>query len=158
MTWQGLCDDARQRLLVWSLSGDTGVSSETIAAIAAGMTARRGSPFDFDIPYDSGDFGRCYRLLKAVPELRDALPRVAEVCPKWGPVVREWDRLTQLYEQDLAETPAFVEFSRGRGKPRGRVQVNQCACSDALQALRDECMAAAGFVKTGPCSWERRRQ
>lgn len=132
----------------WLLSGDTGISSKTIAAIALGIEKKDG--FGFDIPYDSADFGRCYRLLKAVPELRDYLPLVAEKCPKWRPLVEIWDELTRLYEQDLAEEPQYEMQSRGRGRTKRRVLVNKRRCHDRIRELREACMEAGGYTQTVP--------
>lgn len=86
----------------WLLSGDTGISSETIFRVMVGSTA----PVAWgkaDIPYDPSDFGRCYRLLQLFPEWRNRLPEVANRFPDWEPFVKEWDSLTALYEEELAE-------------------------------------------------------
>lgn len=60
-----------QRALFWALSGDTGISSEAIAKHMTGSTAVRMIP-----PSDSGDRGRCIRLLELIPEW---LPRLDEM-------------------------------------------------------------------------------
>ncbi|WP_124485602.1 MULTISPECIES: hypothetical protein [unclassified Burkholderia] len=81
----------------WLVSHDTGLSSETMAAIALGTTKRRG----LHAPHDPGDFGRCYRLVKAVPEVRNAFPRIAKMVKPFAGIVREWDALCEIYERDL---------------------------------------------------------
>lgn len=81
----------------WLKSGDTGISSETIHWVLHGGFYLA----HFGIPYDPDDFGRCYRLLKRFPEYRARLPEVAEKFPAWEPLVREWDRMTEIYERDL---------------------------------------------------------
>lgn len=96
-----LSEDVKTRLLKWSLSGDTGSSSETIACAAIGLAETDRRNGDFDVPYDTSDFGRCYRLLQAVPELRDAFPLVVKAYPKFGPVLDAWDELAALYVSDL---------------------------------------------------------
>ena len=60
----------------WLMSGDTGISSETICAVMTG--SKKGGVFGADIPHDVADFGRCYRLLKNFPEWRD---NGNETCP-----------------------------------------------------------------------------
>lgn len=154
-TWAAfpLSADAKGRLLEWSLSRDTGVSSETIAKIAIGM--KPGGHFGFDIPYDGGDFGRCYRLLQKVPELREALPLVAEVCPKWRPIIERWDEIEAAYLRDISEEPVFEDVSRGRGRRKTRRQVNQRACYDLISSLRDACYRADGWVEKGPGYWSK---
>lgn len=155
-TWKPFpfSEDAKNRLLAWTLSRDTGVSSKTIACIALGL--QKPGHFGFDIPYDGGDFGRCYRLLQKVPELRDALPLVAEVCPKWRPLVERWDDIEAAYLQDLSETPEYEMVSHGRGRRKTRLQTNQRACYDLLSSLRNACYEADGMVQTSPGCWQRR--
>ncbi len=88
----------------WLRSGDTGTSSMTIYAALTGewRTLDRGMD-GADTPKDPDDFGRCYRLLKRFPEWRARLGEVAEKFPAWGPLVREWDQMTKLYERDAPE-------------------------------------------------------
>lgn len=148
-----LTPEIASKIAVWALSGDTGVSSETIACIAMGISSKDRKHGHFDIPGDADDFGRCYRLLKAVPELRDALPLVAEVFPKYRPLVEVWDELTALYEQDEAEEPVYEMVSMGRGRPRQRCRVNGRAFYDKLLELYPACMEAGGWVRTSRNSW-----
>lgn len=150
MSPQPLSESAMLRLLHWALSDDTGVSSNTIARVASGATLGHA-----DIPYDGGDFGRCYRLLQAVPELYDSLPDVARVCPKWGPLVDRWHDLEAAYLADLNELPQFE--TRRTGRKKYAAKVNQRACYDLLSSLRDACMEADGFRQTSPGYWERRK-
>lgn len=56
----------RQRALEWALSGDTGISSETLCAYMSGV--KKGGPFGSQAPSDAADRGRCIRLLKLIPE------------------------------------------------------------------------------------------
>ena len=56
-------------------------------------------PRCFDVPHDPSDFGRCYRLLQLAPEWTARLEEVAQAYPAWEPFVREWDKLTAMYEQ-----------------------------------------------------------
>lgn len=138
-----LTPEITHKIAVWALGGDTGVSSKTIAAVAIGMTSREVGSFGFNIPHDNGDFGRCYRLLKRIPELRAALPLVAEACPKWKPLVAEWDHLTALYEAD-------------KEAHERKDNSYKATCYARMKELYDACMEADGFVKTGRYSWTRR--
>lgn len=82
----------------WIMGHDTGTSSETIFSVMTGKNVRsHGDPLDPD------DFGRCHRLLKLFPEWRKRMPEVAAKFPNtsWPALVREWDRLTTLYEQEV---------------------------------------------------------
>lgn len=115
----------------WIIGNDTGISSKTIWAVMMGAVSAGGW---FGVPQDPDDFGRCYRLLKLFPEWKDRLHEVTEYFPAWTGLVREWDRLTELYEKEV---------------PSGR-------CPElyaAMNPLIDEGMVADGWKQTGPGSW-----
>lgn len=79
------------------MSGDTGISSETIWHVMTGFPVRR-----HGYPLDPSDFGRCYRLLQRFPFWRVRLPEVAARFPReWTLLVRHWDELTELYEEEV---------------------------------------------------------
>lgn len=87
--------------LAWLRSTDTGTSSLTIfAALSRGAhpVPLAGGP---DVPYDPDDFGRCHRLLERFPAWRPRLIEVSRRHPAWAPFVREWARMTEVYERDL---------------------------------------------------------
>ncbi len=91
----------------WLDNGDTGISSKTI------WGALMKSSFDYeDVPHDPADFGRCYRLLKVMPEWRARLPEVAALHPEWKPFVDAWDELTTLYEAELPNGTAPKLYQR----------------------------------------------
>ena len=115
----------------WIVGGDTGVSSKTIWAVMMGTTDALDWP---GTPMDSGDFGRCYRLLALFPEWRPRLPEVAAKFPEWGPLVTAWDELTALYE---STTPP------GGGDPFRK----------RMTALGREANKARGMVEISPGCW-----
>lgn len=88
--------DALKRIGNWLRSDDTGISSETMAAITLGADSG-----DFDAPHDGSDFGRCYRLVEAVPEVRAAFPRIAALVPAFAGILAAWDELAAIYLRDL---------------------------------------------------------
>lgn len=99
-----------QREYNWLLSRDTGISSLTIFSVLSAehgkyAFATRGW-FRFGVPHDPADFGRCLRLLNAVPEWRDRLYEVALAYPEWGPLIREWDAIERLYTEELPASTA----------------------------------------------------
>lgn len=96
-TIEPLSAAAQRKIGNWLLSHDTGNSSETMAAIALGASTRSG----LHAPHDVSDFGRCYRLVKKVPEIRQSFPRLARKCPAFAGIVREWDELVVIYLRDL---------------------------------------------------------
>jgi hypothetical protein len=101
----------------WARGRDTGISSGTIYAVITGHASPCGWR---DIPHDPSDFGRCYRLLELFPQWKQRLGLVAAAYPAWKPFVREWDKLTQMYEKAILtpKEPAteMYEFMQGLEK------------------------------------------
>jgi hypothetical protein len=101
----------------WLRGGDTGTSSLTIWHVMTGLPVDRVGE-----PIDPSDFGRCYRLLKLFPDWRPRLPEVAAKYPDspWPALVREWDRMTALYEEELPKGTApklYALMKRFRAEP-----------------------------------------
>ena len=88
--------DTKDKIINWFLSGDTGLSSKAIVAtmVGANETACEWG----DHPRDIGDFGRCYRLLKVVPDFRSRISEMSSRSPKWAALVEHWDELSYYYE------------------------------------------------------------
>ena len=80
----------------WLLGDDTGCSSETICRFMMGKP-----DYSPSIPHDADDFGRCYRLLILFPQWLERLPELAQKYSCWRPMVREWDKLTAMYEKGM---------------------------------------------------------
>jgi hypothetical protein len=119
--------------LRWISGRDTGISSKTMFAALSGadIGPKKLNCFEGrDIPKDMDDFGRCYRLILAVPEWRDYLGRVSMVFPAWTPFIREWETLQSLYLSGAKGTYPLFE------------------------KLGEESRIIDGWEKTGPCSWE----
>lgn len=85
---------SNQRAIEWITGYDTGKSSKNIWSVMMGQV-----PEEHNIPYDADDFGRCYRLLERIPEWKPRMKEM-EVIPLWCPFVREWDKLTEMYESE----------------------------------------------------------
>lgn len=83
----------------WMEGPDTGASSLTLCRALAhgrGVVHQR-----IDVPHDASDFGRCYRLLKAIPGWRERIGEVRHLAG-WASLVDHWDALERLYEDSLA--------------------------------------------------------
>ncbi len=80
----------------WLTSGDTGSSSETLFAAILGLSPPRFA----DYPLDSSDFGRCFRMLKRLPDLAEHLDRASALGPVWRRLVEHWPLLHALYEHE----------------------------------------------------------
>lgn len=86
----------------WMGSDDTGLSSMTMARTLAPYAGLRCPAHRYDTvgnphPQDASDFGRCVRLLEAVPELRPWLAKMSACGPAWDRFVGYWDELEALY-------------------------------------------------------------
>ncbi|EPS1205519.1 TPA: hypothetical protein ACKP07_004995 [Serratia marcescens] len=101
----------------WFVSRDTGISSETMAAIHLGAEKGRFNP-----PLDPSDFGRCYRLLEKAPSIRASFSRIGQLCPAFKPLLDNWDELCALFclESSTGRAPKLyrrmqdlLEESRG---------------------------------------------
>jgi hypothetical protein len=122
----------------WIVSGDTGISSKTIWAVMMGAVPSedRTERFQFDVPRDPADFGRCYRLLLVFPEWLGRLDEVSQRFPKWGPFVENWDAMSILYRREL---------------PSG-------ICKELyklMQELYEDGMIADGWIRTSPAGWRK---
>lgn len=83
----------------WLASGDTGISSETIAHVMTGRGVGACN-FGYAPPRDPSDFGRCHRLLKLFPTFQTRMHEVSTRFPDWKPLVDHWEELTALYEEE----------------------------------------------------------
>lgn len=95
-----ISEQSKQKIIEWMFCGGTGISSETMAAIALGVEMK--GSFGFDAPHDPSDFGRCYRLVKDVPEIKLAFSEISKKVPKFAGILSSWDELCGLYERDLS--------------------------------------------------------
>jgi hypothetical protein len=90
----------------WRRGWDTGASSLAIFAVMTGTYLHNPS-----IPYDPDDFGRCYRLLKLMPEWRARLHEMNRY-PEWVPLIANWPELEALYVEELPNRTAPKLYDR----------------------------------------------
>ena len=81
--------------IAWLTSMEGGTSAKTIWSVMTGYPVER-----TDVPYDSGDFGRCHRLLQRFPQWRVRMHEVADAHPCWSLLVDDWATLTAMYESE----------------------------------------------------------
>jgi hypothetical protein len=74
----------------WLASDDTGASSCYMASVLGGFDR------PYAHPHDLGDFGRCSRLLVAVPEFRERLGEMRSKSPRWSRLVDAWESIESL--------------------------------------------------------------
>ena len=80
-------------LTAWLGSDDTGLSSKFMASVLSGgqFTAPNNYPRDPD------DFGRCMRLIEAVPEFKGFIHLMCEHGHEWSAVADNWETWVGLY-------------------------------------------------------------
>lgn len=93
-------------LETWLRHGETGMSSETLAAAITGLAIadRR------TLPLDAQDFRRCVGLLEAVPSMRDAMQTEAtraRLSPGWHALLAAWPELEGMLH--AGDTNAVTE-------------------------------------------------
>lgn len=108
-------------LAAWLYSDDTGTSSRYMAWALAPLIGYQGhvkvsdqqqSGYIFT-PSDPADFGRCLRLIDAVPELRPHLGSLSRNHgPHWSALIAVWDELEALYRQESPSEQCPLLFKR----------------------------------------------
>lgn len=93
-------DDVLKRAANWLMGDDTGASSKALASKLMGADRKH-----FDHPHDPSDFGRCHRLMQAVPEFRSRLHEMSTCGPYWKALVARWDEIEAWYVEETAEGP-----------------------------------------------------
>lgn len=106
----GLSAAARE----WLATGRQGTSSLTIFSRMTGKKIDRE-----DHPHDSGDFGRCRRLLDEVPEFQSRLPEMAAASPVWAQLVECWDELCVIMDE---EAPNWREGKGSAAETYARIK------------------------------------
>jgi hypothetical protein len=113
------------RALRWIVGEDTGISSRAIWAVMMGVHQ---NCHDRSTPSDPSDFGRCYRLLKLIPELEDSLERMRVIdydCTingvlyptVWSSFVDNYWKMKRLYlrEHVTGSAPELYKFMKSLG-------------------------------------------
>lgn len=90
--------DVKEKAMWWFSNGEKGMSSETMWAYFMHNTTTQAHH-----PYDPDDFKRCYKLLEAVPEWKERILELSKLSPAWKNLSENWDKLTQMYEQNIRE-------------------------------------------------------
>ena len=85
-------------LSAWLASDDVGMSSKFMASVLSGQFQA-----EFAIPYDPADFGRCVRMIQAVPELQQHFDKMLEHGPMWKAVVGNWAQWSKMLEDEQYE-------------------------------------------------------
>lgn len=84
----------------WLLSGDTGISSESMLVTALGIKSKRVGMHGLNAPYDPSDFKRCLELVKEIPEIKEFFPEISKKIPVFKKILENWNELEDIYEKD----------------------------------------------------------
>lgn len=134
-----------ERALQWLLGGDTGSSSKTICSVLSGAGGSIADP-----PRDPDDFGRCYRLLRFIPEFRSRLFEVGARLPMWRPMIEAWDELEDRYAQISEPDGAYTARSYEREKERAAAMYKR------MFELNEAGHVADAWTNTGaPGCWQK---
>ena len=116
-------------IVKWLAGRDTGLSSQAIAtATIAGRVVST------DYPHDSGDFGRCYRLLKAHPCCEEGIALLEkDGGPVWAALIEAWGRLELLYEEVIASLQEGCPPFKKPTPERAQYEAAQRAFSVAIK-------------------------
>ncbi|MDX7085921.1 hypothetical protein [Serratia marcescens] len=85
-------------LKAWLASDDTGLSSLFMASMLTGEFRA-----EYAYPRDTADFGRCMRLVAAVPELEVKIREMARHGREWAVVADHWYEWSEVYKADDGE-------------------------------------------------------
>lgn len=85
----------------WLANGEQGMSSKAMFYHLDGRNIAGG--YAKQHPSDPDDFKRCYKLLQAVPQWKSQLHKLKAVSPVWSNLIDNWDKLTEMYEQNVNE-------------------------------------------------------
>lgn len=107
-----------RKVLEWLANGETGVSSETMAMAACGI--KRGWSSH---PYDPADFNRCLMLIKAVPEIKYHMDKIAKISATWGKLVDHWDEVEECFINEVG-----LDWCNGRRAPKTYNLMKQIGC------------------------------
>lgn len=104
---------------LWWQGPDTGTSSKVLCQTLAGWGQRIQGQH---VPRDPADFGRCYRLLRAIPGWRERIGEMSAV-PGWGGLAAAWDELEALYEEELPSGSGPKLYARMRELQRSEAEM-----------------------------------
>ena len=100
--------ESKTTILDWYVSGEKGISSETMAATALGKKHDRGYP-----PLDPADLNRCIKLVDTAPEVKEAFPKIAALSKQWKAVIDNWDRLREMFIAEVG-----YDWSKKKSAPK----------------------------------------
>jgi hypothetical protein len=84
-----------KKLVLYLLDGGPGVSAKAMIRGFEGFDQN-----DSSVPYDRGDFGRCFDLLESFPGYRKQMGKLKKISVQWSRLVDRWDEIENLHKSD----------------------------------------------------------
>jgi hypothetical protein len=104
----------------WAVGPDTGISSAAICRRLKPLGENGIIPYGDsrsafgNHPHDPADFGRCHRLLHAIPGWRARIGEMNAESAIWAKLADNWDELEKLYLEELPGPYAHKLYARMR--------------------------------------------
>jgi|WetSurMetagenome_2_1015567.scaffolds.fasta_scaffold01420_19 hypothetical protein len=89
----------KEKILNWYITGERGMSSESISAFMVGLKPKHG----YSYPSDPSDFKRCLKLLIAVPEIRPRLNEMRKIDKYWNALIEHWKEVEDCFMSEVSE-------------------------------------------------------
>ena len=86
-----------EKILKWFANGKVGESSKAMVSAATDQPFGGYRPH----PSDPADFNRCLLLLEAVPEIRNAMNKIADISEVWKKLVARWDEVEHSFISEV---------------------------------------------------------
>ena len=94
--------------MAWVAGDDTGSSSKALLNAALGIKYRK------DYPYDPADLGRCLRLIRLMPFVKErGLPALADRDPVWRLYASHWEELHRMMADEVG-----IDWEKGNRAPQ----------------------------------------
>lgn len=104
-------DATQEAVLDWLNTGEVGISSKCMAMWLA--FGKRVSATFGNHPHDPDDMDRCLKLLDRVPDLRERLPKMAEVSYTWAALVERWAEIEAMQMGEIG-----LNWTKARSAPK----------------------------------------
>lgn len=101
--------DLLEAVVAWLTGGDTGLSSQWMLHVCCDVPFENGWN-EGACPYDPSDFGRCYRLIRAIPQVKANMHKLKDSGPVWAAYIENWDQLEAAYELEHSNGDAPVLY------------------------------------------------
>ena len=97
-----------KKIAQWMVEGETGLSSECMAAVVLGATPRSAH-----YPLDPADLNRCMKLVKAAPVVKRHFHKIRALSKQWRIVIDHWDELSEMFVAEVG-----WDWSKAKSAPR----------------------------------------